>query len=61
MTTEDFIKRITERKEKLENAKKELKKKFIGIDGVIDKIIDNISLWYITPEIQFIPLIIDLW
>ena len=61
MATEDFIKRIGERKDKLEFVKKELKKKFIGIDGVIDKIIDNISLWYITPEIQFRPLIISLW
>jgi cell division protease FtsH len=61
MATEGFIKRIEERKAKLEYAKKELKKKFIGIDEVIDKIIDNISLWYITPEIQFKPLIVSLW
>ena len=61
MATKDFIKRIGERKGKLENVKKELKKKFIGIDGVIDKIIDNISLWYMTPEIQFRPLIVSLW
>ena len=61
MATKSFIKRIGERKEKLEFVKKELKKKFIGIDGVINKIIDNISLWYMTPEIQFRPLIISLW
>jgi hypothetical protein len=58
---EDFIKRIEERKEKLENAKIALKQKFIGIDNVIDKIIDNISLWYVMPEIQFRPLIVSLW
>jgi len=57
----DFIRRIGERKEKLEFIKKELKKKFIGIDEVIDKIIDTISLWYLTPEIQFRPLIVSLW
>jgi len=61
MAAEGFIKRIEERKAKLEYAKKELKKKFIGIDEVIDKIVDNISLWYITPEIQFKPLIVSLW
>ena len=61
MATEDFIKKIEERKARLEYAKKELKKKFIGIDDVIDKVIDNISLWYITPEIQFKPLIVSLW
>jgi cell division protease FtsH len=58
---EGLIKRIGERKEKLEEAKKALKKKFIGIDDVIDKIIDNIALWYLMPEIQFRPLIVSLW
>jgi len=58
---EDFIKKIGERKDKLEYVKKELKKKFIGIDEAIDKIIDNMSLWYLMPEIQFRPLIISLW
>ncbi len=61
MVAVEFIKRIKERKEKLEFIKVELKKKFIGIDGVIDKIVDNISLWYMTPEIQFRPLIVSLW
>lgn len=60
-TEGDFIKKISERKEKLEYVRKALKEKFIGIDSVIDKIIDNISLWYLTPEIQFRPLIISLW
>jgi len=58
---EGFIKRIGERKDKLEFVKKELKKKFIGIDEVIDKIIDIINLWYLTPELQFKPLIVNLW
>jgi cell division protease FtsH len=57
----EFLKQISERREKLEYVKTELKKKFIGIDGVIDKIIDNIALWYLTPEIQFRPLIVSLW
>jgi len=58
---EGIIKLIGERKDKLENAKKALKKKFIGIDEAIDKIIDTISLWYLMPEIQFRPLIVSLW
>jgi cell division protease FtsH len=57
----EFLERITTRRAKLEEVKIALKEKFIGIDGVIDKIIDNISLWYLTPEIQFRPLIISLW
>jgi cell division protease FtsH len=60
MNTE-FLERISTRKQKLEDVKIALKDKFIGIDDVIDKIVDNISLWYLTPEIQFIPLIVSLW
>lgn len=57
----EFLERIRLRKEKLEEVKIVLKEKFIGIDDVIDKIISNISLWYLTPELQFRPLIISLW
>lgn len=56
-----FIERVKERKEKLESARLQLKQKFIGIDSVIDKIIESISLWYLTPEFQFRPLIVSLW
>ncbi len=58
---EAFLERIKTKKEKLEEVKIALKEKFIGIDDVIDKIIDNLSLWYLTPELQFRPLIISLW
>ncbi len=57
----EFLERIEVKKKKLEEVSAALKEKFIGIDNVIDKIIDNISLWYFTPEIQFRPLIISLW
>ncbi len=57
----EFLKKIETKKAKLEEVKVVLKEKFIGIDDVIDKVIDNISLWYLTPEIQFRPLIISLW
>ena len=59
MNTE-FLERIKSKREKLEEVKLALKEKFIGIDDVIDKIIDNISLWYLTPELQFRPLIVSL-
>ena len=57
----DFFNQIKEKREKLEEIKIKLKEKFIGIDNVIDKIIDYISLWYLMPNIQFRPLIISLW
>lgn len=52
---------ITQRKEKLSNARSNLKAKFIGIDVVIDKLIDSISSWYIFPEASTRPLIVNLW
>ena len=60
MNTE-FLERIKSRKEVLDGVKLALKDKFIGINDVIDKIIDSISLWYLTPELQFRPLIVSLW
>jgi cell division protease FtsH len=57
----EFLERIKSKREILEEVKIALKEKFIGIDDVIDKIIDSISLWYLTPELQFRPLIVSLW
>jgi len=53
--------RIHERKNHLDYAKSELKKHFIGIDSVIDKIFNNIEAWYILPELVTRPIIINLW
>jgi len=52
---------MNEKKQILESARIKLKEKFIGIDEIIDKIIDNISLWYIMPELQLRPQIVSLW
>lgn len=61
MENNELITRIKQRTEVLENARIKLKEKFIGIDIAIDQIIDNISLWYVTPEFQFRPTIVNLW
>ena len=55
------IESINKKKEILEGVRISLKEKFIGIDEIIDKIINGISLWYIIPEYQLRPLIINLW
>jgi len=52
---------IEKREAKLEEARKSLKSQFIGIDEIIDKFIDSVKLWYVIPEIQSRPLIINLW
>ncbi len=52
---------IKGRENKLEAAKDYLKTQFIGIDDIIDKFINSVKVWYILPEIQTRPLIINLW
>lgn len=47
--------------EKLENAKTVLKKEFVGINKVIDRVIESLSSWYMFPGLQETPLIINLW
>jgi cell division protease FtsH len=61
MSNKEILERITTRKQKLEDVKKALKEKFVGIDAIIDKVINSISLWYIVPEFQLRPCIISLW
>jgi len=52
---------LIEKEKVLENARIELKKKFFGIDKVIDQFIDAISSWYLYPDLRTKPLIVNLW
>ena len=52
---------IRERKDKLEELRTTLKKKFFGIDHEIDKIVESITTWYSMPDIITHPIIVNLW
>jgi len=52
---------IRTREEELSGLKAQLKKDFIGLDEVIDQIIESIKVWYIFPELQIRPTILCLW
>ncbi len=52
---------IDNKKALLATATKQLKKEFIGIDGIIDELADVILPWWLFPENQLRPLIINLW
>jgi len=45
----------------LNKAKKILKQEFIGIDKIIDEIIDNVSSWFFLPDLQEKPVVVNLW
>ena len=53
--------KINQRKQTLENAKAALKNHFIGIDKIIDELMDYIQVWYLMPELLTRPVILNLW
>ena len=52
---------LKQKREKLEYVKAELKKRFFGIDEVIDKFISSIESWYFFPDLRTKPLVVNLW
>jgi len=52
---------IRSREEQLLSVKNKLKQDFVGLDEVIDQIIESMKVWYIFPELQIRPTIISLW
>lgn len=58
---EKLIKQINDRRAELEKISRNLKNKFVGIDAIIDSVIENINIWYVIPELITRPVIINLW
>ena len=52
---------IQKKKKKLDDCKTFLKKEFIGIDKIIDDLMEYIQIWYLIPEILTRPVVINLW
>ncbi|MFC0184183.1 AAA family ATPase [Pseudarcicella hirudinis] len=52
---------INFKKQRLEEIRAELKQEFIGIDYIIEELIDYLRIWYLMPEILTRPIIINLW
>ena len=52
---------ILKKKTSLAKAVIQLKKEFVGLDGIIDELSDTILPWWLFPENQLRPLIINLW
>ena len=49
------------RSRQVEDARNTLKKEFIGIDHIIDRILDAVLPWLVLPQINGRPTIINLW
>jgi Peptidase family M41/C-terminal, D2-small domain, of ClpB protein len=52
---------VATRRQLLNDAVIQLKKEFIGIDGIIDEVVDSMLPWWLFPHHQIRPLIINLW
>ncbi|MEM9931416.1 MAG: AAA family ATPase, partial [Bacteroidota bacterium] len=48
-------------KARLEACSQYLKQEFIGIDLIIDELLDYLQVWYLMPDILTRPVIINLW
>ncbi len=49
------------RQEALEMLRIRLKNDFVGIDEIIDNLLDYIQIWYLVPEILTRPIVVCLW
>lgn len=54
---EDVLKRVA----RLKEAAAILKQEYIGIDTVIDTVVSSIHSWYVFPELQEFPVVVNLW
>ena len=52
---------LKQKQQVLDHAKQTLKSEFVGIDTVIDKIFEWIGPWFLFPNMQEKPLVINLW
>ncbi len=52
---------VIAKKERLAACAEYLKSEFIGIDHIIDEVINYLSLWYLMPDLLTRPIIINLW
>ncbi len=52
---------LQQRREVLARLRTRLKSDFVGIDEIIDNLLDYIQVWYLMPEILTRPIIVCLW
>jgi hypothetical protein len=61
MLSKEVKNQILKKQEILKTAQNQLKKEFVGIDQVIDQVIASCSSWYLMPQLQDKPVIVNLW
>ena len=52
---------LAERSAHLQTVAAQLKQELVGIDAVIDRVIESVRAWYVLPQIVTRPVIVCLW
>ncbi len=60
-TIHTYRQHLLEQKEMMSRTATQLKEEFMGLDDVIDRIIDAVTSWFFFPEMQEKPVIVNLW
>ena len=55
------IEKVNAKNQLIDDAIVQLKKEFVGIDYQIDTVMDNLRAWFLFPELQERPMIINLF
>lgn len=61
MENNNLYQLITEKKQQLIQVKTTLKKEFVGLELIIDEVIDLLMPWFLFPDAQLRPTIINMW
>ncbi|MCA0325561.1 MAG: AAA family ATPase [Proteobacteria bacterium] len=61
LARDELNQRLAERQAQLARVARELKAELIGLDDVIDRVIDAVRAWYVLPELITRPVIVCLW
>lgn len=61
MEKQIVYKEIISRKQMMDEVRVKLKEEFIGLDYVIDEVINLVLPWYAFPQAQLRPTVINLW
>lgn len=54
-------KELDEKNKIVDNAIVQLKKEFVGIDEEIDSIMNNVRVWYLYPQLQVSPCVVNIF
>ncbi|NOS91355.1 MAG: hypothetical protein HOP30_05500 [Cyclobacteriaceae bacterium] len=61
MSTNTNYHDLIAKRQKLREVSDALKKQFLGLDAIIDEVISLLMPWYLFPEAQLRPTVINLW